>query len=213
MSNMTFAEYLKLHRKRSGISSKELAKMVGKGLAYVSQIENGRNKNPDFQVAYNLLKIVGVKEDQIENILLNFEIISPERVAEEQMIDDEYARRQEEMANDQEYQEYLIEQQIEWLEAKENNLISINDEIHKELSFFIKQNIDIDTFNNTIGNLHSLVMSMRKNYEDYHFFTQLFKRDIAEFSDESKKRIIQTIKEEFEVTIKNNGGFGKPPSF
>jgi transcriptional regulator with XRE-family HTH domain len=204
-----FAKYLKIHRNKAGISSKDLARMVGKGSAYVSQIENGRNKKPDYQTAYNLLKIIGINEERIEDILLNFEIISPERLAEEQLIEEESIRREIELANDQEYQESLIERQIEWLNSIEQESHNKNDEIFEELSFFINQNIDIDAFNNTIDNLHSLVMSMRKNYDDYHFFTKLFKRDLTEFSKESKKRIIEVIAEEYVKSEKQKGGFGE----
>lgn len=72
-----FGEYLKLLRKRSGIPSKKLANMVNKSAAYVSQIENGRNKRPEFDVAFELLKIVGVDEEKIESILEYYNIVSP----------------------------------------------------------------------------------------------------------------------------------------
>ena len=40
----------------------------------------------------------------------------------------------------------------------------------------------MDVFEKVINNLHTIVMSMSKNKEDYDFFTMLFKRDLTKFT-------------------------------
>jgi transcriptional regulator with XRE-family HTH domain len=215
-NNMSeFGDHVKSLRTQKGIGSRELSRNVGKAETYISQLERGLIKEPEYKTAFEIMKNLGYKEEKIENILFeHFYIKSPIRIEAE----DAWAKQEEENLQDPDYQQHLLERQIEahereieWLASKEEELDKKNSEIYEELSFFIHKNVD--TFQTVIDNLHSIVLSISKNYEDYHFFTQLFKRNIAEFSEESKKRILQTIKEEFEVTIKNNGGWGKPPSF
>ncbi len=71
------------------------------------------------------------------------------------------------------------------------------------MEFLSKRNTD--TFSNLISNLHTLVMSMRKDKSSYDFFNILFKHDLSQYSEDSRKKIIDTIIEEYK---KCNTGFG-----
>ena len=206
----TLGEFIKGVRKARKINSVQLAKDVGKSGAYVSQIESGKNKNPDYRTLYEIFKKLGIDEIKIDDYLEHFGYISPERLE----ADDYYMEQMAERENDPEYQEHLnqmalerhlqeIEQQneiepddysIDWLVDAEESTIDKMKEIKKELDFFIDKKLDV--FENVVTNLHSLVMSMRKNEEDYILFTSLFKKDLTEFKKESKEKIIESIKEE-----------------
>jgi transcriptional regulator with XRE-family HTH domain len=63
-------------RKSKGISSRELAKSLGKGEAYISQIETGKNKNPDKTIIQNILMLLGVSKSELNDIVAQYELPS-----------------------------------------------------------------------------------------------------------------------------------------
>ncbi|WP_053361933.1 helix-turn-helix transcriptional regulator [Bacillus sp. FJAT-27251] len=215
MSDPNLGLDIKNLRTKKGIGSRELSRLVGKAETYISQLERGLIKNPDYKTLLEIMKHLGYREGSIDELLYaNYHIYSPERLEAEAA----WAEQEAVNAQDPDYQEYLLQRQIEqyelqleWLENEEKELHKKNDQIRNELSFFIDKNLD--TFTDVINNLHSAVLSMSKSREDYNFFTNLFKRDISKFSDESKKRIIETIKEEYKYSWDFNGGFGEPPTY
>lgn len=211
----SFGEFVKNMRKRVNISSKKLSKMLDKGAAYISQIENGRNKNPDYDTAHKMMQILNFKEEQIEDILYKFGIKSPKKIKEEQEIDDYWLQVEMERAQDTQYQEHLLQMQIEqydqqqeWLKNVEIDLQNKNKDIQKELSYYIHRNLD--TFTEVINNFHTMIMSMSKNKEDYDLFISMFKKDLTLLNNDGKKRIIETIAEEYKKSFK---GWGEEPPF
>jgi transcriptional regulator with XRE-family HTH domain len=212
MSENNLGRDVKALRTKRGIGSRELSRLVGKAETYISQLERGLIKTPDYNTAFEIMKHLGQTEDQIEDFLLNFYLIkSPERIEAEEAWD----KQEEENAQDPDYQQNLLESQIEryaqemeWLDNKEKEMHKKNEEIKDALTFFIGRNPD--TFFDVIEHFNTMVKSMKKNEEDYQFFTKLFKRDITKFSEEGKKRIIETIAEEYQ---KSFGGWGEPPRF
>ncbi|HHW36239.1 MAG TPA: helix-turn-helix transcriptional regulator [Bacillales bacterium] len=222
-----FGRDVKLLRTKRKIGSRELSRLIGKAETYISQLERGQIKTPDYNTAFQIMKNLGQKEDSIEDILYNFYFIkSPLRIEAEA----EWDRQAELNAQDPEYQQHLLEMQIEayeqnrylddeeeinrsidWLADLESELSTKNKEIHDEFTFYIDKKLDV--FENVIKNLHTIVLSMRKNKENYDFFTTLFKRDLTELNQESKDAIIKVLKEEYKKSHSYNGGWGEPPSF
>ncbi|MEC1155623.1 helix-turn-helix domain-containing protein [Cytobacillus horneckiae] len=215
MQEPNLAIDIKNLREKKGIGSRELSRLINKAPTYISQLERGLIKNPDPLILVNIFLHLGHKREAIDDFLYNvYQIETPNRkLAEEAWIKNEI-----DQLNDPNYQERLLEgqieqyeQQMEWLDSIEKKLHERNEEIKRELAFFIDKNID--TFTDVINNLHTLVMKMSKNKADYDFFTQMFKRDISDFNEESKKIIIETIKGEYEKSLKEKGWWGEPPSF
>ncbi|MFS1518545.1 helix-turn-helix domain-containing protein [Bacillus sp. SCS-151] len=65
---------IKKHRKRKGINSKKLSVSIGKSDSYVSHLENGRNKNPDYKTLEKILEIIEVPKVEREGILRVIEL-------------------------------------------------------------------------------------------------------------------------------------------
>jgi transcriptional regulator with XRE-family HTH domain len=219
MDDRNIGKDVKALRKKKGIGSRELSRLIGKAETYISQLERGLIKTPDYNTAFNIMKHLGIREDKIEDhLFIGYYIQSPSRIEAEEA----WEKQQIENEQDPEYQKAKLERdieryendlewqerEIEWLSSVEAELDKKNNEIKDELSFFIDKKLD--KFLDVIRNLHTLVMSMSKNKEDYDLFTNLFKRDITQFSEEGKKRIIETIKGEFE---KSAVSWGEPPPF
>jgi transcriptional regulator with XRE-family HTH domain len=57
-------------REKKGISSRILAKRVGKNNTWISQIETGKIKHPDLQALKHMLRLLDCTEGQIEQIIL-----------------------------------------------------------------------------------------------------------------------------------------------
>jgi transcriptional regulator with XRE-family HTH domain len=72
--NLSFGDLVKSLRKKAGISSTKLSNMLDKGDAYISQIENNRNKNPDYDTCFKLFEILNVEQDKIKDILTHYNI-------------------------------------------------------------------------------------------------------------------------------------------
>jgi transcriptional regulator with XRE-family HTH domain len=219
MDERNIGKDVKALRTKKGIGSRELSRLVGKAETYISQLERGLIKTPDYNTAFNIMKHLGIREDKIEDhLFIGYYIQSPSRIEAEEA----WTKQQIENEQYPEYQEAKLERdieryeqdmkwherEIEWLVSVEDNLNKKNDQIREELAFFIDKKLD--TFSDVIQNLHALAMSMSKNEEDYNLFTNLFKRDLTKFNKESKKRIIETIQEEYK---KSAGGWGEPPPF
>ncbi|KIL32033.1 helix-turn-helix transcriptional regulator [Bacillus subtilis] len=60
-------DFIRIQRAYNKIASTKLSEMLGKNRAYISQIENGHNKNPEYETMFNMLKIFGVDEEEIDN--------------------------------------------------------------------------------------------------------------------------------------------------
>lgn len=239
----SFGESVRKLRTNRKIGSRALSRLIGKAETYISQLERGQIKNPDFDAAYQIMKHLGQPEEDIERHLLTiYGIKSPEFIAawEKKMLeeanmqqeaDEAHFKRMEELANNPDYQETLLQQELEayeqrmnsdpdeetfqdwvdWVEALEKDLNLKIQNIQEKLTFFTDKNLD--TFDNVIKNLHELINSMIKEKENYEFFTLLFKRDLTKLNKESKQNIINVVKQEFEKAHHYNGGWGEPPSF
>jgi transcriptional regulator with XRE-family HTH domain len=76
MGGVAFGQTIKHLRKKAKIASKNLSTQVGKAATYVSQLERGLIRNPDYNTCYKLLEFVGVEPDSIEQVLINHGFIN-----------------------------------------------------------------------------------------------------------------------------------------
>lgn len=218
MSFNNFGRDIKALRTKRGLGSRELSRLIRKAETYISQLERGLIKNPDFKTAFDIMKHLGWDKKNIEDILDSFYgIKSPERIEakvaevadwEEKRaaeIEEMWIKRQEEIDADPEYQGQLgnkiVNFESEWMKELIEKLERKNYEIKMELSFNIEKNAQ--TFENVINNLHSLLTSMRKDRTNFNFFVGLFEYDLSTLNDESKDHILKVVKEEMEKH-KNN---------
>jgi len=218
----TLGDFIKAIRKTKKISSVNLSKAIGRSGAYISQIESGKNKNPDYDSLYEIFKQLGVEEIKIDDYLEHFGYLSPDYIA----MDEAYVKQHEEQSNDPEYQEHLNRQQIDsyeqqlqfeqeqlndydWLDIEKEKALSKIKEIEKTLTYFIDN--DLLAFSRVVDNLHNMVESMPKDKENYDFFTKLFKNDLTDLDKDNKNQIIEAIKTEWSKP--KTKGFGNRPTF
>lgn len=76
-------DFIRIQRAYNKIASTKLSEMLGKNRAYISQIENGHNKNPEYETMFNMLKIFGVDEEEIDNVLGNYGICSNRHITKQ----------------------------------------------------------------------------------------------------------------------------------
>ncbi|WP_273129952.1 helix-turn-helix domain-containing protein [Bacillus weihaiensis] len=78
----TFSGMVKAFRTKRNINARDLSRKLGKGDAYISQIENKRIKTPDYETAYEILKHIGVDENDIPRFLDHYRILPKDYVPE-----------------------------------------------------------------------------------------------------------------------------------
>jgi transcriptional regulator with XRE-family HTH domain len=66
--------YIRQVRKSKGIGSRELARKINKAETYISQLERGLIKKPDYDTTRILLETLEVPSDIIEEILMGYEM-------------------------------------------------------------------------------------------------------------------------------------------
>lgn len=175
VNGIDFGQELKRMRTNAGISSKVLSSKVGKAVTYVSQLENGKIKSPDYTTCYQLLQELGIEETKIEGILDYFGFMSPER----------------EKAN--------LEMDIKLMEQEEEKWTSRwyskrYDEVHYKQAMFEKTlssliQFDLTRAEKVIGNLASLT----EEEEDFDFFCSLFENNFSSLDKKSKKEILRWV--------------------
>ncbi|ERH52315.1 MULTISPECIES: helix-turn-helix domain-containing protein [Bacillus amyloliquefaciens group] len=204
---------VKYYRKKKKINSQELSKSLGKSGAYISQIENGHNKNPDYNTLLELFRKLGIAEENLEMYLEALGFMSPEKIAAEKAAEEAWIEREIELMNDPDYQKHLLEQ-AEFMRIQEqhdNYDEMINrkmDEIRKDLDWYYT--INPSEFGTVIENLHKLMVSMGDSPDNFRFLVSLFRKDITKFNKDAKEHIISALKEGYE---KSNTGWGERPSW
>mgnify|MGYP002376618846 CR=1 FL=1 len=76
-------DFIRVQRAYNKISSVKLSEMLGKNRAYISQIENGHNKNPEYETLFNMFKIFGINGEEIDNVLGNYGVCSNRHIAKQ----------------------------------------------------------------------------------------------------------------------------------
>lgn len=199
MSDLSFGRNLQLMRKKAGLNSKELSTMVGKSPSYVSQIENDRNKCPDYETAYQLMKLVGYEEMKIDGILEYYGIMSPQK--EKALLEAElrYIEEQEKRMSDPDYAEAELERQVNlWLDHMEYDLKQRNDTIFSFFNKLIEK--DISRAERFIPNIEYLT-STKINFD---FFFKLIDLDYQKLSSEEKEEVLELIERFINERSKTN---------
>lgn len=221
MSINNFGRDIKALRTKRKIGSRELSRLVGKAETYISQLERGLIKKPDYNTAFAIMKYLDFTESEIEKFLYNFyQIKSPEMIEAESKevanweekraaeIEEMWSQRHEGIDTDPHYQannkskNHMVNFESQWMMELVGKLERKNDEIKEELSFNIDKNAQ--TFENVITNLHSLLTSMRRDRGNFNFFVGLFENDLSVLKEENKNNILKAVNEEIDKHNQSN---------
>lgn len=172
MNGIAFGKEIKKLRKKVGIVSKELSQQVGKAVTYVSQLERGLIKKPDYNTSYELLKRLEMDEMKIDGVLNYFGIKSPER----EQAEAEWSAQQAD-----------IESSFDWLESEKAHLKSKNERLHLSLDMLI--DVDFSAANKLINHIEALTIDKSK----FYFLTSLFEYDYSKFTSEERTNIISAV--------------------
>lgn len=189
MNGIEFGKELKKIREQVGYPSKPLSEKIGKAKTYVSQLERGRNRNPDFESCVKLLKELSFPINKIEDFLYSFGIMSEQRKEQElqqSIINFERNERAKEEGN-----EDFIKYSYPWL---------FNDE--KAINNLLKKIEHLETiFNSMVENDFSRAETVLTNITDltksktsFDFFCSLFQYDFFSITPEQRKELIKIIK-------------------
>ncbi|GIO70148.1 helix-turn-helix domain-containing protein [Paenibacillus cookii] len=191
MNGIDFGSYLKTLRKTKKIPSKDLSVRVGKAVTYVSQLERGLIKKPDFETCFNLLKELNVNENEIERILAYYNILSPERIKAELEVSLKRSElEQQEIESDPEgFAERRLAEILEKrVTSKKGELIALNNQFHKMINLLIEK----DTFRaeRVLRNLSKLTAEV----EFFDFFCSLFDYNYTYLTNDERKEILDYIR-------------------
>lgn len=187
MSGQDFGKELKTLRMKAGIGSKELSQKVGKAVTYVSQLERGLIKNPDYNACWKLLEAVGFPKKHIDRHLESFGFISPE--LEEHILNENIKHAMHEEAKMLADPDAYYEQWREWYEDdKIAQLKDTTDSFRKMLDVFIDK--DLTRAEKVIGNLENM-LATKQNFE---FLCALFELDFATIPNEKRTDFLQSIR-------------------
>jgi transcriptional regulator with XRE-family HTH domain len=175
MNGIAFGKELKRLRNKVGISSKILSTSVGKAVTYVSQLENGKIKNPDFETCLKLLQELGVEKKKIEGVLDYFGIISPEREQEEL----EMSIRLFEQKEDR--------WKLGWYENKIEKLLTKNEVLHRRMESFI--HFDVTRADTVISNM----VALSEDEEKFEFLCSLFENNFASLNLKDMEQVLRLV--------------------
>lgn len=180
MSGVSFGKELKVLRNKVGLSSKVLSQKVGKAVTYVSQLERGLIKNPDYDTCRRILAELGLTNTDGENMLNYFSIKSPElkhaelewsiRLAEE-----------EELKHESGY----YNKKLEKITNKNAQVINL---LEKRLGNFVMY--DHSRAENVLNNLIKLFED--EELFDY-FFCTLFENNYSALSDQERSTALSLV--------------------
>lgn len=212
----TIGDYIKFWRKRKNINSIELSKKIGKSDAYISHIENGRNKKPDYHALYEAFKVLGIDEEKIEDYLEHFGFISPEREAQEVQM---YIDRMENGPSEVELEEWENRAEFEKGKYKSDNswtadalLEDIIEENIKSINNVFKKVTEHD-----ISNGYELIVGISKSFDAmskniilYNFMVKFFSENLSSLDNKGLIKVLNTFYEELNRIDRENNAFGKP---
>jgi transcriptional regulator with XRE-family HTH domain len=183
MNGIVFGRELRNLRNKSGKTAKELSRMIGKGDAYVSQLESGKIKKPDYETCSLLLQKLGLDESRIEEILDRFNIKSTERIQEEfkNTVQLNY------FSNSNRNIVYDTAFFIDWYKELSDELKQANARIHHTFDLLIER--DFSTAQKVINNLDTFT----SNIDDLYFFCLLMSNDYSKLRPEKREELIGTI--------------------
>ncbi|MGD6831399.1 helix-turn-helix domain-containing protein [Sutcliffiella halmapala] len=225
-------DFIKLWRKIKKVNSIQLSKAVGKSDAYISHIENGRNKNPDYSTLYNVFLNIGIEEEKIEDYLEHFGFLSPERLAHEEalMIAKMNPTKEDIEAMEKEAEYYHQLEKKEEADKEVNNVFKkysgdISDPQNSDelMSDILTENIKgiiyiLDNMQEyDINNAADLIIGLGKVFDDvptnnklYKFLIKFFEAKITSLDETGMVKVINTLYIELNRIEKEKTAFGKP---
>lgn len=168
--NRTFGNTLRTFREAVDIGSKQLSRMVNKSEAYVSQVENGRNKNPEYETAFKLMECLGHPKQDIKDFLEFYNIRPLDSKKEIKMREDK---------NDSTSWRYEVK-----FEKSQLKLMKLK----QELKLFLDH--DFSKAESVINNLYRLIYG---EDEVFNFFTSLLETDYTQLNKEQRQSILDQI--------------------
>lgn len=189
MNGIEFGKELKKIRGQVGYPSKPLSEKIGKAITYVSQLERGLIKNPDFDSCVKLLTELSFPINKIEDFLNSFGIVSEQRKKQElkqNIINSERNERAKEEAN----KDY-IKYNYPWLFNDEDAINSLQKKIeYLENIFNSMVENDFSRAETVLTNITDLT----KSKTSFDFFCSLFQYDFFAITPEQRKELIKIIK-------------------
>lgn len=183
LSGISFGSELKRIRKSVGISSKVLSQSVNKAVTYVSQLERGLIKKPDFHTCLQILVELGFTEEEANKTLNFFDIKSPEQEKAELEMTIKLAERS--------HEEEIMKINSGFYTDKIEKVSSKNDEVIKRfknnLDLFVKH--DLSRAEKVLTNL----ISIFHDEEKFDFFCSVFENDFSNLSLKERNKILSTI--------------------
>ncbi|MFB4472177.1 helix-turn-helix domain-containing protein [Oceanobacillus caeni] len=209
--NGSIGDFIKQHRKAKKINSVDLSKELGKSGAYISQIENGHNKKPDYDMLVNIFKRIGIPEDRIEDYLEAFGFLSPQR--EEMEI--QRAIEKQNMSFE-EYKE-IQKQEDEFFRENHDNFNNgdvLLEDIFKSDITRINSNLKRIAFGDSKGfnflrNIEKTFNDMPRNHSLYLFMLRFFENDLNGLDEQGMIKVINTLYDEIN-RIEKDSSWGEP---
>lgn len=190
MNGIEFGKELKKIREQVGLPSKPLSETIGKAKTYVSQLERGLIKNPDFNSCVNLLKELSFPMEKIEDFLYSFGIMSEQRKEYElkqNIINLERKEKAKEGSNEE-----FIRYYYPWLyndEKSINKLQRKNEYLLKVFNSMLEN--DFSRAEKVITN----IVNLTKSKHSFDVFCSLFEYDFFSITPVEKERLIQIIQQ------------------
>ncbi|MBY0123619.1 helix-turn-helix domain-containing protein [Bacillus sp. S/N-304-OC-R1] len=188
MNSTEFGKEIKKRREHLGLRSMPLAEKIGRGKAYVSQLETGAIKNPDYNTCFKLLKELSFPLEKIEDYLYSFGIISERRKKFELESSINRDKSNEQALNDSD--EEYIKYHYPWLyndEALISNLKRKNDYLSYVFNNIIET--DFSRADAVLTNINNLT----KSKASFDFFCSLFQYDFFSITTEQRNELIKII--------------------
>jgi transcriptional regulator with XRE-family HTH domain len=180
MSGISFGKELKLLRKKVGISSKVLSQKVNKAVTYVSQLERGLIKNPDYETCKRILLELGLSVSEAEKMLDYFDIKSPEQEQAELDLAIKLAEQEELMHKSGYYAKKLKKL------AKRNEII---------LKLFEKRFENFILFDHSRAEevIYNLIMILHDEELFDSFFCSLFENNYSNLTDQERDEVLSLV--------------------
>ncbi|MDQ1143423.1 transcriptional regulator with XRE-family HTH domain [Bacillus sp. SORGH_AS 510] len=183
MSGISFGNELKKIRKSAGISSKVLSQKVNKAVTYVSQLERGLIKKPDFETCLQILLELDFKETEAIRTLNYFDIKSPEQEKAEL----DWVIKQAERTYEEEEMKYKTGFYTNKIEKISNKNQEVIDRLRDNLDLFVKH--DLTRAEKVLSNL----ISIFENEENFDFFCSVFENDFSNLSSSERNKLLSVI--------------------
>jgi transcriptional regulator with XRE-family HTH domain len=192
MSGVNFGKELKILRNKVGFSSKVLSNKVGKAVTYVSQLERGLIKNPDYDTCKKILAELGISDSEAENMLDFFSIKSPEQ--EQAELEWSIKKAEEEQAK---HESGYYSRRLQKISNKNDRLLQLLGNRFNNFVMYDQTRAE--------GVLDNLIKLLEEEETFDFFFCSLFKNNYMALSEQERSKVLSLVNDY--VMEKNNENF------